>query len=117
MSKTREEKIEAMAKVIADSLTGGGQQRLECGRAIAAEALDAAERETPKWPTDESIEAWDDIINDYRVVNHEKKREALEAAMQIDPVFVAAVEFVNDRGRNHPHFENALVRAVEELRK
>lgn len=102
MSKTREEKIRDLAAELRREFSDYDRD----GRSvsIAERLLDAAEREAPKWPTSESIEAYDDIINDPRVVDHEKKREALGAAMSVDPVIRAAIEvarYANSRPTNY----------------
>jgi hypothetical protein len=86
MSKTNPERVEDAARVIADSLTGGWEQRMTAARAVARRALEAADRPRPVWPTDESVDAYEAAVKCGANVG-----ECLRDAMLTDPIIRAAI--------------------------
>lgn len=100
MSKTREEKIESMAAELkAGGITFNHMRGSSFANIyeVAERLLDAAERETPQWPTDESFNAAREVLNSFdEPVTPLTLQSTLSAAMSVDPIVVAARDAISE---------------------
>ena len=118
--KSQENRIEDAAVALVSELRWRGD--LDRGREIARAMLEAADRESPKWPTDKSVKAFTSAANTTGGWHsHEGRRAALRAALLADPIVKAAVALVAYWGDAQAALlrvadtpPGALVRAVRE---
>ena len=93
--KSQERRIEDAAVALVGELRWRGH--LDRAREIARAMLEAADRESPKWPTDKSVKALTSAANTTDGWHsHEGRRAALRAALLADPIVKAAVALVAD---------------------
>ena len=101
--KTREQKIKDVARELANILED--RQRLVNEpylEGFAEQLVDAAEHETPVWPTDESIDA----ANKKYSRDSGSQRDSLRAAMLADPIIKAAIAFAEAYELARPDHES-----------
>lgn len=120
--KSQDQRIEDAAAVL--RMHYARPDKLPCicsARSVARAALEAADREPPKWPTDESEWPTDESVRAYaRVVGNvlpqDEEREALRAAFLADPILKAAVALAGgyDSLTNVGQRLRALIEAVRE---
>jgi hypothetical protein len=119
--KTQEQRITDAAAALAETLNRSvDEQRTYTG--LAAKVLEAADRETPAWPTDDSIDAYTDVRGFSREQNEASRvlyRAGLRAAMLADPIIKAAIAYrdVTDNGRPTGSFARDKVEARLAVRR
>lgn len=90
MAKTQEQRIEDAARELKRMFPSVGE-----ASAAAKKVLEAADREPPKWPTDESVRrfkaAYRSSTNSDVPMSDEWLRDCLREAMVHDPIHEAAV--------------------------
>lgn len=84
--KSQEQRIKDAAKELRRMFPSVG---LGGGLGPAQKILEAADRESPKWPTDESVRDFEAAMDP--AYTHEDIRTALRAALLADPIIKAAV--------------------------
>jgi hypothetical protein len=114
--KPQEQRIEDAAGVIAthDGYDMSRDAPGPCHLEIARQVLEAADREPPVWPTDESIAALNAASHDGK----SSQREIIRAAFLADPIIKAAIAYRNERTADANTFRgpegNAVIDAVNE---
>ena len=112
--KSQEQRIKDAAEVVANIAMG----RLQGGPdALAAAILKAADREPQKWPTDESVRAFDcgafgiPVDEDFEAIRHD-----LRASLLADPIIKAAIAYRDNApaGSGDTWRGKALLDAVNE---
>jgi hypothetical protein len=111
--KSQEQRIEDAAAAISARITVYGEDAL----LLARNVLEAADREPPKWPTDESLAALNAATHDGK----SSQREIVRAAFLADPIVKAAIELrriipaaVGQVGPNDAQAVQAVIDAVNE---
>lgn len=118
--RSQEQRITSATLVIAGHLTGGHDQRHQQARTIAIQALEAADREPPTWPHNESVNAYHDAyLTEFDRPPcgvFEQERRVLRDALLADPIIKAALAYVNvDPDEGHLYrYGQAIVDAVRE---
>lgn len=123
MSKTREEKIRDLAAELRREFPDYDRKMLGCpddavadgwSVSIAERLLDATERETSQWPTDESFNAAREVLNSFdEPVTPLALQSALSAAMSVDPIVVAARKAISEL-RSWGRIESKTMETLED---